>query len=69
MQLFTFYIDDDRRPDTVRISVTIPNGVPVRKHAQGMLDQNQHYRQIEVRVAATSLFSLGSPSEKEPQAS
>ena len=68
MQSFTFCIDDDRYALPVRLSVTLPNGVAVRKHAQTVLDQNQHHREIEVFVAATSLFKVGGHADKEPQA-
>ncbi len=66
--MFTFYIDDDRYADPVSRSVTIPNGVAVRKHARTMLDTNQHYREIEVCVAATSLFRVGRGAEAGPRA-
>ena len=68
MQSFTFYIDDDRHDAPVRLSVQLPNGVAVRKHAQGVLDKNRHYREIEVRVADTTLFKVGARAEKQPQA-
>ncbi len=68
MQSFTFCIDDDRYAVPVRLAVSLPNGVAVRKHAQSMLDQNQHHRAIEVFVAATSLFKVGGRAENEPQA-
>ncbi len=67
MQSFTFCIDDDRYAIPVRLAVSLPNGVAVRKHAQSVLDQNHHHRGIEVFVAATSLFKVGGSTEKEPQ--
>ena len=69
MQSFTFCIDDDRYALPVRLAVSLPNGTPVRKHAQSVLDQNHHYRGIEVFVAATSLFKVGGAADNEPQAS
>jgi hypothetical protein len=66
MQSFTFCIDDDRYDLPVRLAVTLPNGVAVRKHAQSVLEQNPHHREIEVFVAATSLFKVGGPAVEQP---
>lgn len=68
MQSFTFCIDDDRYALPVRLAVSLPNGVAVRKHAQSVLEQNEHHRGIEVFVAATSLFRVGGAAEKDPPA-
>lgn len=66
MQSFTFCIDDDRYALPVRLAVNLPNGVAVRKHAQSVLEQNEHHRGIEVFVAATSLFKVGGDAAKNP---
>jgi hypothetical protein len=66
MQSFTFYIDDDRYTVPIRLSVQLPNGVAVRKHAQSLLDETRHYREIEVCVGGTSLFKIGRPVERGP---
>ena len=66
MQSFTFYNDDDRYTVPIRLSVQLPNGIAVRAHAQGLLNETRHYREIEVCVAGTSLFKVGRPHEKGP---
>jgi hypothetical protein len=58
MQSFTFYIDDDRYTLPTRLPVQLPDGVAVRERAQAMLEESDHYRGIEVFVAATSLFRI-----------
>ena len=66
MQAFTFFIDDDRYTVPTRLLVELPDGVAVRSHAQTVLDETRHYRQIEVCVAGTPLFRIGRPHEKGP---
>jgi hypothetical protein len=66
MQAFTFFIDDDRYTVPIRLSVEIPDGVAIRSHAQALLNETRHYREIEVCVAGTSLFKIGRPPEKGP---
>jgi len=66
MQSFTFFIADDRYTVPIRVPVQLPNGVAVRNHAESLLDETRHYREIEVCVAGTSLFRVGRPVEKRP---
>ena len=66
MQAFTFFIDDDRYTVPIRLSVELPDGVPVRGHAQAVLNETRHYRGIEVCVAGTPLFKIDRPHEKGP---
>jgi len=66
MQSFTFFIDDDRYTVPIRLSVQLPNGVAVRNHAQTLLNETRHYREIEVCVAGTSLFKIARPVERGP---
>jgi hypothetical protein len=58
MELYTFYIDDDRCAFPVRRSVRLDGCANVRERAREMLGESEHHRGLEVFTGADPLFKV-----------